>query len=393
MSRKLIFISSLPISRLFGEKLDARWFAQNGFDVQFWDASGLFFPAERREQYFSGAENFRFIGPGHRIFADARELGAALQSLPPDVVIWHLSRFNKSVPDDWIFSELQKRGVPYYLQHFDTVIEPAELARRTRHWLAQRKQRFLNRDLLPQGVVGSGRLGRKQSLAMFPASRFVSIPSVKVLWRDAGPVLDHPYNVFVDENVDYGPDAKLLGYSVCRDADAYYERLNRLFDEIEEWSGHPVVVSASGKFRYERDRFNGRRLIYGQTLPLIQHAQFVMGHMSLALDQSLVSHKPVLTIDDPDFTEVKRRDFAVSLLYRLRKPVLVTDVVRSVYLQAMSPQTEVQDELVCDYLKEEGVSADYHSIMQRELSEQGSFGAQFSSWRGKAGRGRSRDDN
>lgn len=368
---KLIFISSLPISKLFGEKLDAWWFTNHGFEVEFWDISGLFYSAESLIRYFGGAHDYRYIGPNHRIFETHELFQQSVQALAQDSVIWYLTRFHKITPDDWIFAELQRKEVRYYLQHFDTLIEPIQLTQRARKRLAAYRQRFFNRQLQPQGVVGSGRLGRKQSQEVFPSSRFISIPSIKVRWQPSEPMFEGAYNLFVDESVDYAPDAKMLGYAVSRNPDAYYARLNRLFDEIEVWSGVPVVIAASGKYHYTKDRFDGRRLIYGQTLPLIQNAQLVVGHMSLALDQCLVSERPVLIVDDPDFTEIKRSGFAAALVHFVAKPVLVTEVTQAVYLQAMAPPIETMEQLVCDYLKEEGVSLDYHAILKDEMTGSG----------------------
>lgn len=365
---RLIFISSLPTSKLFGEKLDAWWYARNGFEVEFWDLAGLFYSAEQLRSYFGGAADYRYIGPGHRTIEDAAAFHRAMNGVGKDATVWHLSRFYRSVPDDWIFTALQQRGIPFYLQHFDTMVRPHRFVQRARAALLARKQRFLNRILAPQGIVGSGRLGRKQARIVFPHARFVSIPSVKVRWQLSAPLVEGPYNLFVDESVDYAPDARMLGHAICTNPDAYYARLNRLFADIEAWSGMPVVVAASGKYHYTRDRFEGRRLIYGETLPLIQHARMVIGHQSLALDQCLVSEKPVLIVDDPDFTAFKRAGYAASLLNGIAKPLPVTDVGRAEFVRAMSPRIEAMEDIVRDYFKEEGVTLEYREIVKHELS-------------------------
>jgi len=163
------------------------------------------------------------------------------------------------------------------------------------------------------------------------------------------------------------PDAKMLCYDICHDPDGYYGRLNDLFECIEQWSGCPVVVAASGKYQYERDRFHGRKVIYGETLSLIQNADFVIGHMSLALDQCLVSVKPVLTIDDPDFTRIKRRGFSNSLVNLLKGPQLVNKVTHSIYTQALNLNIEIVHTLVRDYLKEDDVDSDHYTIVKNEV--------------------------
>ncbi|MDA8094295.1 MAG: hypothetical protein M0T84_10365 [Betaproteobacteria bacterium] len=365
--QKLVFVSSLPVSRIFGEKVHARWFAENGFEVQFWDISPLFYSGERLEQYFGGAATYRYEGPNHRIFRARQDVEQAVEDLVTTDRVLYLSRFFKTTDDDWIFAKLHDKKIRYYFQHFDTNIEPSRLSIKVRRLITEHKQRFLNRYLKPHAVIGSGRMGRRQACAIFRSAKFISIPSVKVLWETTGPVIEGGYSVFVDENIDYAPDAKLLGHSVCIDPDAYYARLNHFLDQIEKWSGLPVVVAASGKYQYPRDRFSGRQLVYGKTLSLIQRAELVVGHVSLALDQCLVSEKPVLILDDPAFSPYKRSGFASSLLNFVTKPVMVTSVTRSIFDRALQPETATMRRIVLDYLREEEVDSGFVDIMKSEF--------------------------
>lgn len=364
---KLVFINPLPTSKLFGEKVDALWYSQNGFDAEFWDIAPIFWSDKQLEQYYGGKSDYRYSGPGHRSFTNRADVIEAISALPRNLTIWYIGRFYPLVQDEWIFNVFNRLRIRYYLQHFDTRIESPQFFKRLRCCLGNFKNRFVNRNLDPLGIVGSGRLGREQSKALFPRARFVSIPAIKVEWQQIPPVIYAPYNLFVDESVDYAPDAKMFGFAVCHDPNGYYTRLNRLFDDIEDWSGCPVVVAASGKYQYERDRFSGRRIIYGQTLPLIQHADFVIGHMSLALDQCLISERPILIIDDPAFTRVKRRGFSDSLVNLLQIPRLVSDITKWTYLQALNPDVKSIECLVRDYLKEDDVGSDHCTIVKNEV--------------------------
>lgn len=361
-------MNPLPTARLFGGKVDAWWYKNNGFDVEFWDLAPLFWPKENLDQYYGGCDNYRYIGPSHQVFTKAENVLSAMRGLTKNMVVWNLRGFYGK-KDVWIFDELQRKGIPYYLQRFDTSIELHNPYKWLIEFLRIGKQSFFNRRMKPKGVIGSGRRGRSYALRFFPNARFISIPSVKVLWQNSEPVpeVEVPYNLFVDENIDYAPDAKLLGYDVCLDPDSYYCRLNQLFDDIEDWSGRPVVIAASGKFQYQRDRFNGRRLIYGRTLPLIQNSSYVIGHMSLALDQCLVSKKPFLRIDAPEFTKKKREGFPYSLLSLICQPILMTKVTKAVYLQSLSLNADMMKEIIFDYLREDGATEDYHLILAEEF--------------------------
>lgn len=366
---KLIFITTFPISRLIGDKVDAWWFHRNGFDVEFLDISPLFFDKNRLNQFSESAEHYRYIGPNHRVLSKKNDVREILISLSENDFVWPLGGVYKSLDDDWLFQDLQAKNIRYYLQHFDTFIEPEKVFKQARYWIRTLKHRYFNRNMKPQGIVGSGRLGRIQAQRLFPESRFISVPSVIVLWDQAQPIIEGTYSLFVDENIIYAPDAKLLGYTVCHNPEAYYARLNHFFDKIEEWSGYPVVIAASGKYRYTQDYFNGRQLIYGQTLPLIQSAQIVLGHMSLALYQCLISNKPVLLLDDPDFSDIKRAGFYDSLMQFITPQLSITHINKNDYNQSKIVDVEKNIRIVKDYLREDGVVTEYRILMKQEFTQ------------------------
>jgi hypothetical protein len=210
-------------------------------------------------------------------------------------------------------------------------------------------------------------VGRLQSKILYPESQFVSIPSVKILWTSTEPVIQGEYILFVDENVEYAPDAKLLGYSVTNDINVYYERMNQSFSKLEMWLDKPVVMAASGKYKYLCDRFQGRQIIYGKTLHLIKFASFVVGHMSLALEQCLVSKVPFLIVDDKSFTDKKRMGFYESLLNRMQEPTLNTNVTQKLLAKYAKPEIGKMSLMVKDFLKEDGVISSYHEVVANEF--------------------------
>ncbi len=369
MSKRLVFITSLPLSRIFGEKLGADRFRKLGFETSLLDISPQYYSRERLEAYYKGDINYRIADPKPTPVESKEELRSAVEDLKQGDVVWHLSRFFKSIDDDYVFGMLERKGLPYYLQHFDTVVPPTRLAQRLRMQARMYRQKLHNRKLRPYGVVGSGVLGRSQSEALFPNSRFLSIPSVKVRWEPGDEMVQCEYILFVDENVEYAPDAELLGYQVSKDVDGYYARMNRLFSSLEAWLGKPVVVAASGKYRYLHDRFQGRQLIYGKTLSLIQGASLVIGHMSLALEQCLVSERPFIIVGDQSFTPEKRVGFSQSLLNRLQRPIINTEVTKEVLARYVAPDVKKMRELVRTFLREDVANRPYHELVADDFKK------------------------
>ena len=369
MSKRLIFITSLPISRVFGEKVGIGRFKEIGFETIILDISPQYYSLEQLDAYYAGDMAYRIDDPKPIPVMSSEELRSFVQVLRPGDVVWHLSRFFKSVDDDYVFDILDRKGIPYYLQHFDTVNPPTRIDQNLRMHARMFRQRIYNRRLRPCGVIGSGALGRSQSETLFPKSKFLSIPSVKVMWEPADKVVECEYILFVDENVEYAPDAKLLGYEVSNDIDGYYLRMNQLFSLLETWQGKPVVIAASGKYRYLRDRFQGRQLIYGNTLALIQHSSLVVGHMSLALEQCLVSEKPFIIISDESFTPEKRAGFSESLLNGMQRPVMNTEVTKEILARCIVPDVMKMRSLVRAFLREDDALRPYHELVAADFQK------------------------
>ena len=184
----------------------------------------------------------------------------------------------------------------------------------------------------------SGLLGRRQVNIRYPSTSVIDVRTPKVLWKKTLREIAEPYVVFVDESLVHDPDTKLHGTHLVTDIDAYYKRMRQSFDTVEQTLGYPVIIACSGKFEYaDPDLFFGkRRVIYRRTKELIDHSEVVIGHVSLALDQAVVSYKPVLIIDDPDFTSYRRFGFR-DVIKRFRsRPILNSDIKAASILECLA---------------------------------------------------------
>jgi hypothetical protein len=362
---KLIFLSSLPISRIFGEKIDAWWYRDQGLDVEFWDSSLLFLGTERVEAFFASAKNYRYVGPNHHIFTEWAELEDALDDLVSGPhLVWHMSRFDRMHNDDALLVSLNRHDATYIFQHFDP-------HKRTVGWLntvkapsRELRQLWYARDCKPAAVVTSGVLGRRQARLRYPSTNVISVPSIKVLWEPRSVSVTSSCAIFVDENLVYDPDAQLHGQVLCSDVPSYYRRMRDLFSRVEDQLGVPVVVACSGKYQYDdtSEYFGERTVVYEQTLPLLQNCELALGHFSLALDQAIVSRKPVLLVDDPDFTEWRRRGFRdVNSRFRLR-PVLNERIGAAEISGALRRDIGFYSEVEKRYFREPGIDGDFKHI-------------------------------
>lgn len=364
---RLVIINSSPTSKIFGEKVDAWWYQRHGFEAEFWDISPIFWSQERLKQYYGGSEDFRYIGPNHRIFTSQKDVIKAISTLPQKTIIWHLgwnlNRMNRN--DNWLLSRIVEGGFPFFIKQFET--DPAwkgikGLGQRFRSIIA----RLGFQRGYPTGFIGCGTVARERARHIFPSTSFVSIPTPKVLWEKVESPIESPYVVFVDENVEHAPDAVFLGYRISRDIRGYYRRINRVFSLVEDRFGCPVIIAASGKYRYKENPFEGREIIYGRTLPLIQHARLVIGHCSGALDQAIVDRKPLLQLIDPSFTKVKRKNIHYSARFTGKRPASMESVKE---IHRAIEQAACDDHWAADieakYFREPGVYGDYREIIRQ----------------------------
>jgi len=367
LALKVVFCNPLPTSKIFGAKVDAWWYKSHGFDVEFWDMSPIFWPQEKLDIYYGGGDDYRYIGPGHQIFFSRTDVFNAMNALTKDVVIWPLSwGLNRISRDElWLRDMIVESKIPFFIQLFEVSPISSGFSRFIpwfRRMLARRD--FYRKQ--PTGVIGCGSIGRSYAKQVFPDAMFISVPSPKVLWEKSEVKITSPYVVFVDENIEYDPDARMLGYVLSNDVDSYYQRMNALFQLIEDILKCPVIIAASGKYRYPEERFHGRLLIYGETLPLIQHARLVIGHCSGALDQAIVEKKPILQLDDQSFSEKKRQGIQWSLLFTGGSLIQSDDVeCLSEYLSNFDFNDKKMIGIETMYFRETDVHDDYREIIKR----------------------------
>lgn len=369
---RLIFTNSLPTSRIFGEKINPEWYRDNGLDVEFWDLSQIFLSKEKLDGFYSGASNYRYQGPNQTIFTDFSSFASAVENLiNTPHLFWHISRFARMHDDDKVIELFNRNNSRYVFQHFDPHSVLNSATDYLKAPMRELRQYWHARNCYPIAVVTSGSLGRTQVRLRYPRAKIISIPSVKVLWSEPDKINESSGVVFVDESIAFDPDAQLHGRELCRDVGGYYRRMRDFFSLIEDTLGQPVKIACSGKFHYPdaSEFFGFREIAYEQTLSLIQNCSLVIGHLSLALDQAIVSHKPVMLLDDPGFTTWRRKGFR-DVISRFRQTPKSNDSVTAVdILAAMQQNMSFYSDVEHYYFREKGVRGDHREICLASFQE------------------------
>ena len=103
-------------------------------------------------------------------------------------------------------------------------------------------------------------------------------------------------------------------------------------------------------------------MLYGETLRLVQGCSLAIGHLSLALDQAIVSRKPVVLVDDAAFTPWRRMGFRDVIRRFRQEPLLNAEIGGKQIEQAMSRDLTFYQDVEEQYFRESGVVGDYRQI-------------------------------
>lgn len=109
--------------------------------------------------------------------------------------------------------------------------------------------------------------------------------------------------VFLDQMIYYHSDLKNLRAD-DKDVDRYYQKLNKLLDDVSQKYGKPVVIAGhpeAEKYPHYQERFKGKKLVTGKSLNLVKHAALVMTHYSGAVNFAVIYKKPLLMVSSRGF--------------------------------------------------------------------------------------------
>jgi len=118
---------------------------------------------------------------------------------------------------------------------------------------------------------------------------------------------------YVDETLDYSGDQFLFKNKVqkkIRNINNYLIKLNYFFSVIEKKFNCKLIICCKKKSKYDKNYFDGRKLVYGKTLEFISKSKLVIGHKSDALIQAIYSKSPVILLKSKEFSV--RRNLEIS---------------------------------------------------------------------------------
>lgn len=108
--------------------------------------------------------------------------------------------------------------------------------------------------------------------------------------------------VFIDEYYPFHPDSLLFSNNKKMSPDVYYNQLNNVFDFLERKYNKNVIIAAHPKaLKYkEKNFFKGRTVVYNSTLSAIKHSSLVLAHDSTAIGYAVMCNKPIIFINSKE---------------------------------------------------------------------------------------------
>ena len=161
-------------------------------------------------------------------------------------------------------------------------------------------------------LIGSGELSYRNFLRKDIASNYINLPSY---WIDfSKKKTKRNIITYVDESIFYSRDANLNNQKDkrCSNPIKFLNDLNNFFKLLESKTNYEIVIACSKKsFKYTKDIFNKRKIVYGKTSEYISKSRLVLGHSSESLTQAIYNEVPVQCL--------KHKTFSFKRNYRIER--------------------------------------------------------------------------
>jgi len=371
-SKKLIIYCSVPVFDTWPKKWKLVEFKNYGFDVEIWSTEEIFFKQENIKAAASGSKTYRYTELEVIKIKNLLNLEKKIAELDAKSIVCIMTlgfRNNKFYNSD--LDIFNKYKIKYVIHHLIPYPYIPDLWSKLKVNLKFLKIRMNNNKKNPSLIIGTGSEGRKQVSKIYKKNLiYKSLPSYNVLWNKEKPIITKKYVVYVEDEISLSPDAALFGMiNPNHDIKGTYERINDVFEKIENWTNSKVVIAASGKYDYTINPFKNRQIIYKKTPNLVQHSELVLGHKSSGLDQAIVDHKPILIFKDIGFTNEKNKQInKFARVYGINS-IWTSELTKTNFEKNNYVNLVRNKEIINKYLKEDIIKGSFFENLVSSLHE------------------------
>lgn len=313
--KRIIFFTEYPFNKWDYDRLGIEILQSKGLEVEVWDLTPIIRPEAYRMIKITALADFN----GLRRFFDRKEICASLKGVREGSLI--ISLLPYTLDTAWVFREISARRIPYsvvianaipfssreikngFLKKIAKELPGLKLSGLPRRLFPYVPHRLIGID--PVSYIMAG--GKKSLLSLkYPYDHARS----RILWLHAfdydvyikeglrAGIKNDGTAVFLDEYLPFHSDYLYAGGRPFTTAQEYYPYLCRFFARIENAAGVKVVIAAHPRSRYEEhpDYFGGRQIIKGKTAQLVRDSNFVIAHVSTAINYAVLFKKPVIFV-------------------------------------------------------------------------------------------------
>ena len=160
-------------------------------------------------------------------------------------------------------------------------------------------------------ILSFGEINKNKFANHNPNTFYLDYPS---FWIKFNPIYRSKKIItYVDENIEYSGDQFLIknkAQKKIKNVNSYLKKLNYFFYKTEKKLKCKIVICCKKNFRYNKNYFRGRKIVYGKTLEFISKSKLVIGHKSDALIQAIHSKSPVILLKSKEFSV--KRNFEIN---------------------------------------------------------------------------------
>ena len=317
--KKIVFICYLPLNERFVKEFYLEEFEKNGFLVEYWDITEVYFPNKFRNKlnskYSRKIDSYKLLldtikqqNQSNTIyFLHITYRGVVIKLYriltKNKCFIAHLSRFAV------VTNKTSEYAANLKLLRLKTLIKKALSVKEVFRYASDRMSIILKiigyiktYDIIfNAGHSGITTVGRGWDIDQ-KQSKIVQINSIdydRFLLNQIESLFDKKYCVFLDQYYPFHPDLLVSGEKHIS-PNLYYSSLNAFFEKIESTLNIEVIVAAhplADKYA-EQNYFCGRKIYFNKTVDLIAKAEYVIAHTSTAISYAVLFKKPLIFITD-----------------------------------------------------------------------------------------------
>ena len=273
---------------------------KNGFDVEYWDVSKIFFDNLKITE--SGS-----IRKGYEVYLssyDELEQEIKKQNLVNTIFINQITYELRVLK---LFRLFSKYHCIVYRNFVGMLPQYSSMGKKIKNNLNVKVFQKIINIIVPSlykklklvsnyhTVFAAGEMSIKlysQTAKVIPIN-FFDYDKYLLIKANNERLIKERYCVYLDDNWASHPDVKMLKLAPLN-AENHYNSLKRFFDSIENQFDIKIIVAAHPRSEHPLSDYGNREIIKYQTAELVKDAEFVLTSISTSMSNAVLFNKPII---------------------------------------------------------------------------------------------------